>query len=272
MKAEVLSLSGSKTSSVDLPQQFSEPLRSDVIQRAVLSAQSKRIQPKGNMPLAGRLNTAFFQGRRRKYSGGGAGNAKGHARLPRLKNLRKGFLGRVASVTQAVGGPRAHGPMVNQIRAERINLKEKRLAIRSAIAATTDKDLVVKRGHQFNSSLKFPVIVEDSFETVGKTKDAQKVFESLGIWNDVVKAKDKKKVRAGRGKTRGRKYKRRKGPLVVVSNKSSVVNALINMEGVDVVSVNNLNAEVLAPGCDAGRLTLWTAGAVKKLGDEKLFQ
>ncbi|MGE5831375.1 MAG: 50S ribosomal protein L4, partial [Methanomicrobiales archaeon] len=36
---------------------------------------------------------------------------------------------------------------------------------------------------------------------------------------------------------------------------------------VDAVSVKELNAEHLAPGTHAGRLTVWTAGAVKQLGE-----
>jgi large subunit ribosomal protein L4e len=31
--------------------------------------------------------------------------------------------------------------------------------------------------------------------------------------------------------------------------------------------VSNLNAELLAPGAHAGRLTIWTSGAIEKLGE-----
>ena len=43
-----------------------------------------------------------------------------------------------------------------------------------------------------------------------------------------------------------------------------------NHAGVDVVEVNNVNAELLAPGTHAGRLTIYTKSAIEKLGD--LFQ
>jgi large subunit ribosomal protein L4e len=70
-------------------------------------------------------------------------------------------------------------------------------------------------------------------------------------------------VRAGRGKMRGRRYKQRKSVLIVTSE--TPLRAAVNLAGVDAVAVGQLNAELLAPGTQAGRLTVWTAGALKKL-------
>ncbi len=39
----------------------------------------------------------------------------------------------------------------------------------------------------------------------------------------------------------------------------------------DAVQVQNLNAELLAPGCHAGRLTLWSEGAIDILAKQNLF-
>ncbi|NIA12323.1 MAG: 50S ribosomal protein L4, partial [Nitrospiraceae bacterium] len=36
--------------------------------------------------------------------------------------------------------------------------------------------------------------------------------------------------------------------------------------GVDVVMCDRLNAELLAPGTHAGRLTIWTESAIAELG------
>ncbi|MDP3765100.1 MAG: 50S ribosomal protein L4, partial [Nanoarchaeota archaeon] len=80
-----------------------------------------------------------------------------------------------------------------------------------------------------------------------------------------------KKIRAGKGKSRGRKYKKKKGPLVVVSKTDKLSRAVANMTGIDVVEVKNLNAELLAPGAKAGRLTLWTQAAINILEKENLF-
>jgi large subunit ribosomal protein L4e len=62
---------------------------------------------------------------------------------------------------------------------------------------------------------------------------------------------------------RGRRYKQRKSVLIVTSE--TPLRAAVNLAGVDAVAVGQLNAELLAPGTQAGRLTVWTAGALKKL-------
>ncbi len=85
--------------------------------------------------------------------------------------------------------------------------------------------------------------------------------------DDVVRAKAGKNIRAGRGKTRGRKYKTPRGPLLVVGEDKGISLAARNHPGVEVVVVDNLNAELLAPGTHPGRLTLYTRSAVEKLGD-----
>ena len=81
-----------------------------------------------------------------------------------------------------------------------------------------------------------------------------------------------KKVRAGIGKNRGRKYQHKKGVLIVTGEKCPLLKAAQNIPGVDAVEVKALNAELLAPGTDAGRITLWTEKAVQRLAEEKLFE
>ena len=44
------------------------------------------------------------------------------------------------------------------------------------------------------------------------------------------------------------------GPLIVVVENKGLVNAASNIPGVEVITVNNLNAEMLAPGTHPGRL------------------
>jgi large subunit ribosomal protein L4e len=55
------------------------------------------------------------------------------------------------------------------------------------------------------------------------------------------------------------------GPLLVIANNDGVAEAARNIPGVDVTSVENLNAELLAPGTHPGRLTLWTSSAFEKV-------
>ncbi len=56
------------------------------------------------------------------------------------------------------------------------------------------------------------------------------------------------------------------GPLIVVAEDKGLLNAAANIPGVAVAVVEGLNAELLAPGTHAGRLTVWANGAVERLG------
>ena len=97
------------------------------------------------------------------------------------------------------------------------------------------------------------------------------VLKNFGLEKELERV-SKKSIRAGRGKTRGRKYKIKKGPLLIVSKQSDVIKAVSNIPGIDIVNVKNLNVEMLAPGEVPGRLTLWTVSAIENLEKEKLFR
>ena len=92
---------------------------------------------------------------------------------------------------------------------------------------------------------------------------------TLGVKDEITRVRDSRKVRAGKGKHRGRKMKQAVGPLIVVVDDKSLVNAASNVPGVQVTTVANLNTEMLAPGTHPGRLTLWSNGAIEKL--DKLY-
>ena len=52
----------------------------------------------------------------------------------------------------------------------------------------------------------------------------------------------------------------------MVSNKGNLAKAVRNLPGVDVVSASDLSAEHLAPGGDAGRLTVFTEKSIEAMG------
>lgn len=254
MKVNVYSIEGEVKEEIELPAIFNEEYRPDLIKRAVLSAQSARIQPWGNDPMAGKRTSAESWG-----------SGRGVAMVPRIKGGS-----RTAFIPQAIGGRRAHPVRAEKNHHEKVNNKERRFAIRSAIAATTDAELVAARGHVAENIEQLPIIVEDDLEAVKTASETREIFEKLGVYDDVIKAKNSKHIRAGRGKTRGRKYKQGKGPLVVVGEDKGISLGARNHAGVDIVVADNLNAELLAPGTHAGRLTIFTKSAVEKLGG--LFQ
>ncbi|MHC1586765.1 MAG: 50S ribosomal protein L4 [Candidatus Hecatellaceae archaeon] len=254
-KVPVYSLDGAVKGSINLPPAFQTPIRPDLIKRAVLSVQSKRFQPKGRDPMAGKRTTAES-----------FGVGLGLARIPRVKGHGTLRSGQGAFAPGTVGGRLAHPPTPEKIIVKRINKKERRLAIKSAIAATAIRELVERRGHKIKDVEALPIVVEDKLEKVSSTRRLREILEILGLKEELERVKEGVKVRAGKGRRRGRRLKRKKGPLIVVSSESSpVMKAARNLPGVDICPVERLNAELLAPGTHPGRLTIWTESAVKKL-------
>jgi large subunit ribosomal protein L4e len=266
MDAKVYSLDGTEKGKIKLPKVFSTPYNPNLIKRAVLSIMSKRTQPKGADPKAGLKNTARYIGVRGKSTADRTINTN-KARLPRLTNRQHLLYGRVAKVSQSVGGRTAHAPKVQKIIHEEINKKEKRLALDSAIAATIIKDLVDKR---FIFNNKLPLIIEDSFEDLSKTKEVVESLSKVGVEQDLENAKSKIRKRAGKGKARGRTKKQKKSVLIVSSKNSPVLKASRNLPGVDAVTIKSLNVELLAPGAEAGRLVVWTRQAIEELNAKEL--
>lgn len=250
--AKIFNLEGKSVGKIDLPPVFGTPLRPDVIKRAVLAIQSSRFQPQGRDPLAGKRTTAESRG-----------TGFGMARIPR----RKGSAGRAAFAPGTVGGRAGHPPTSEKKIIKRIPRKEKRLALFSAIAATASKELVTSRGHSTEDVSEIPLIVADDFEKLKKTKEVEETLTRLGVLSDIYRVRESRKVRAGKGKYRGRKMKQAVGPLIVVAENRGIIEAAKNIPGVDVVVVGNLNAELLAPGTHPGRLTIWTNGAIGRLKD-----
>jgi large subunit ribosomal protein L4e len=97
-----------------------------------------------------------------------------------------------------------------------------------------------------------------------KTKEVAELLEELGVAADIERA-NSRTVRAGRGTTRGRKYKRPTSILFVSSDEPST--AARNLAGVDVATAREVNTEDLAPGAQAGRLTIWTESAISEVAE-----
>ncbi len=261
MKTKLYSPKGTVKGEIELPSVFTTPYRPDVIQRVFTILQSHEFQPKGVYPLAGKDTSAEYIGRRGVFR---AGINRGMSRLPRTKP-GGGGLGDVARVPHAKGGFRAHPPKVEKIIYKQVNKKEKALALRSAIAATANIDVVKKRGHKVPEGINLPIVVEDGIQKTKKTKDIVKFLEQIGLKDELERAKEKK-IRAGKGKMRGRKYKKKTSALFVVTD-VNFAKVVENIPGVDAVLVKDLSVKDLAPGGQAGRLTIWTESAIKALGE-----
>ncbi len=249
----LLSLDGKVVRSVDLPEAFNFPIRNDLIVRFTNAYQSNGRTPYGSY---------WFAGNRRV--GHNMGPNHGISRYPRVAGSSRGVL-----LSNARGGRSAHHPVTAKNWDMKVNKKERMYAKLSALSSTVSPELVKKRGHRFTVET-LPVILEDKFESIERTKDATDVLENIGVYSDIVRSKEGTKIRAGRGKSRGRKYITPKSILFVVRDKSHVSKALSNLPGVDIVRPEELNAYVLAPGGHPGRLVVMTEGALNVVRGWKL--
>ena len=170
-----------------------------------------------------------------------------------------------------VSGRRAHPPLPERIWEKKVNRKERILARFSAVAATGDADVVRTRGHQFEDNVTFPIIVEDKIQEISVTSEVVDVLDKIGLGYDLDRAKFGTKIRAGKGKMRNRRYRTPVSILLVVADdEQALFMGASNLPGVEVASVKGLNASILAPGGDAGRLTVFSESAIAKIGEWSL--
>jgi len=248
-RAHLLGLDGKPQATVALPLAFSLPVRPDLIQRAVVAAQSHRRQAYGTAPTAGDRHSVQWSGK-----------GKGVSRTPRLMGSMRG-----AQAPNTVGGRPAHPPKVERIWAKKVNRTERRLAFASALAATREAKLAAARGHLLPHNAALPFVLDTPVEELRSAKDAQDLLEHLKLWADVKRAQDGTHLRnSGRARRRGRVRHTPRSVLVVTSLPEKALG-FRNLAGVDVVPVGRLSTEDLAPGGAAGRLTIFSKAAVESL-------
>jgi len=255
MKVLTLGINGAKESEIELPLVFSTPFRKDLISKSFTNLNSHKFQPQGRKPTAGMDVVARSndpptgQGRSRiaKMRGGGGG--------------RQGEAGGVASVK---GGRQAHPPKVQKVIFKKLNKKENKLALCSAIAATQSKEIIESRGHKIKSLKTFPIVISDEIESVTKTKEVLKILDSLQLMQDVDRLKSRR-PRTGKSALRGRSTKIGKSVLFVVSNSEKVSKACSGIPGVDTCASKNLSVLNLAPGGTIIRLTVFSKKAIEEI-------
>lgn len=149
----------------------------------------------------------------------------------------------------------------------------RRFATASAIAASSVPALLLARGHRISTVPEVPLVINSTvFEAAAliKTKAAAELLKAIGAGPDIVKVQKSRKLRAGKGKMRGRRHRQRRGPLVVYNPETDgkeLIRAFRNIPGVDTSSVFALNLLQLAPGGHLGRFVIWTSHAFKALDE-----
>src|SRR3989344_3295777 len=177
MKSDILDLNGQKVGSVDLPIHFDEPIRLDLIKKASLAVQNNSRQPYGAFPEAGKRPSVRISKRRRDYKRSyGLGISRSPRKVIWHRGSQFGWVGAFSPNTP--GGRRAHPPKPWKIYDLKINIKERRKAIRSALAATLDQEVVKERGHEFKHLVS---VVDAKIETLQKTKDVVQALHALKL-------------------------------------------------------------------------------------------
>ncbi len=264
--ANVYDINGKIKGQTNVPPVFSLEVREDLIARAFLSLMSKSRRSYSRDTMAGKRTSARYHGRRSVFH---SMANKEMARGSRITG--QGYLDmRLRFAPHAVKGRLAHPPLAKRSFYEKINDKERQAAILSAIAATSNKTFVSKSGHKL-PNIELPIIISDDLQKITKTKDIEKLFVALGFENELERL-SVKKIRAGRGKMRGRKYRLKTGPIIIVGKNEGVAKAAKNMTGVDIIEVSNINAGLLAPGGKPGRLAMWTESAIQWLATQAMHR
>lgn len=263
MKAKIFGITGKKTKEITLPSIFSQSVREDIVAKILESKKTK--QPYAPSLVAGKQHSASGKVIHRRHVWR-SGYGRGSSRIPRKILLRRGsqsnWVG--AEVASTRGGRRAHPPKtIAMINVNKINKKEMKIALASALSATIDRKIVASKYEKLTEKDigNLPLIVESKIVSL-KTKEfifslkkilGEKLFEI---------ASKKKKIRKGKGKLRGRKYKNNAGLLIVTGSNEKLKTKMIETK-----KVNNLSIIDLASG-GLGRLTLYTENAIKELGDK----
>ena len=224
---------------VQLPEVFLAPVRSDLVNTVFANLNKNRRQAYGVYQRAGM-----------EYNAESWGPGRAVARVPRVSGSGTHRSGQGAFANSCRGGRMFNPTTVWRRLHRKVNLTQRRHAVASAIAASAIPSLVLARGHRVNDVPEIPLVV-DSLQ-VSKTQELLKILYALGC-GDV-------------GKARNRKYKIKKGPLIIYDNGSvNVKKAARNIPGVEVCHVERLNLLQLCPGGHLGRFVIWTKDAFEKL-------
>jgi large subunit ribosomal protein L4e len=239
---------------VVLPYVFTAPIRPDIVHFVHTSMAKNKRQA-----------YAVSAGAGHQHSAESWGTGRAVARIPRISGGGTSRAGQGAFGNMCRSGRMFAPTKIWRQWHRKINTNQKRFAVASALAASALPSIVMARGHAIEQVAEIPLVLDAGLEAKQRTKEAITILKNVGAYADVEKAKASRKVRAGKGKMRGRRHINRRGPLVVVNEDAGVSKAFRNLPGVEVANVDSLNLLQLAPGGHLGRFIIWTKAAFEKL-------
>ena len=255
-KIQILDIGGKKKSEITT-KLFEEPIREDIIFKIIEAEKiAHPYSPKFEAGMA-RSASGNITKRRKVWK---SDRGKGLSRLPRKIMWRRGtqFSWVGAIIPSARGGRRAHPPK-GVINLKKINKKELIKGLFSALTYTSSvKELQKKYASLSDKKIEItpPLIIEEKFLALNTKDTLTSLKKILGELYDV--AVQKKTIRAGIGKLRGRKNKKNAGLLLVIG-----IDEKKQIKGIEVINVNNLIVADLAS--NGARLVIFSEKAIKDL-------
>ncbi len=259
MKTDFLDINGKKIKEIILGKCFSQEIREDIILKSLEAR--KRKQPYAPSPVAGNQQSASGKLNHRRHVWKSA-YGRAISRVPRKQMSRSGtqFNWVAAAIPSVRGGRRAHPPKIlSMMNEKKINKKELKIAVLSAISATASENSLKKKYSNLKDKKlqRLPIVVEPKLLDL-KTKEFLNSLKKI-LGNLFEVSVSKKKIRSGKGTFRGRKYKKNLGAILILGNKEESKSNLIESR-----KIKDLNVEDLAKG-GPGRITIYTQEAIKEL-------
>jgi large subunit ribosomal protein L4e len=259
MKAKIIKQQGAG-GEIEVPKYFSEKIREDIVQKFYEVMKRQKQQPYAPNFMAGKTHSASgISSKSRRLWKNTYG--KGISRVPRKIMWRRGdhFYWIGAEIASSVGGRPAHPPRVEHFQKKlKMNKKEAIMALKMAMASTSMIDYI-KRRYSSLSGLKLdlPLVISSEILALKTKQFFEFLRNSLGEAYDV--ALKNKRVRAGKGKARGRRYKENAGLLLIIGK-----NEKASIPGIEIRRLDEIEAQDLWP---LGRLTIYSENAMKELND-----
>jgi large subunit ribosomal protein L4e len=254
VKTKVIGSDGKDSAEIELPAVFDTPYRPEVIHKVYVNVLSHSYQRQGRYPAAGEMVSAESRN-----------TGLGIARLARARGEGFPRAGQAAGVAGVRHGRVAHPPESWKIIYKKINHKEKQLGLCSAIAVTSRRELVQRRGHKIGNNVNLPLVVSNDIESITRTKDLTVVLTRIGLGDDIARASSVRKARSGTARRRGRSSRSGTSALIIVGNDSKLVSLSRSIPGVDIKHAKDVSILDLAPGSKPIRLTVFSQGAIEHM-------
>ena len=253
MKSQLYDINGNKKADIALPSLFETPLRLDLVGKYFEAEKFDIMHSYSTWEESGKRHSGSGRISHRRHKWRSA-YGKGVSRVPRKILWRRGtqfyFVG--TEVSSARGGRVSHPPKgIHTPR--KINKKEKTFAFNVALASTFNAKAISERYSSLGSEKITSLVIES---LPSKTKDILSTMKKMfgEVYTKLIKNRT---IRAGIGKTRGRKYKSNAGILIVTGTKE-----VQRFKGLDVKAFSQLTIADLYP---LGRITLYTKQALDEI-------